>query len=234
MALILNLETSTQVCSACLSRGSEIIGWKEDSEGRNHSKLLTLFIDEILRESAIKPEELDAIAVSKGPGSYTGLRIGVSAAKGMAFALSIPLISVNTLKMMASGYIQENESLRDGKNILLCPMIDARRMEVYSALYTPELIEYRKVAAEIIDENSYRDLIKENRLVIIGDGAAKCSEYLKSPKIEIDPGFMVSSKYMAPLSALKYKQKNFEDLAYFEPFYLKDFVTTVSKKNFLT
>jgi len=234
MALILNLETSTQVCSACLSRGSEIIGWKEDTEGRNHAKLLTLFIDEILRESDIKPEELDAIAVSKGPGSYTGLRIGVSAAKGMAFALSIPLISINTLKMMASGYVQENESLSADKNILLCPMIDARRMEVYSALYTPQLIEYRKVEAEIIDENSYKDIIKENRIIIIGDGATKCSEYLKSPKIKIDTSFIVSSKYMAPLSALKYKEKQFEDLAYFEPFYLKDFVTTVSKKNFLT
>lgn len=233
MALILNLETSTRICSVSLSKGSEIIGLKEDSEGRNHATLLTVFIDEILKESGIETEELDAIAVSKGPGSFTGLRIGVSAAKGMAYALSIPLISVNTLKMMASGYLQENEKLSLENDLLICPMIDARRMEVYSALFNTKLIEFRKVEAEIIDENSYRNLIEKNRIIIIGDGAAKCSDYLKHSKINIDPDFELSSRFMVPLAREKYEQKNFEDVAYFEPFYLKDFVATIPKKKFL-
>ncbi|MCK4922130.1 MAG: tRNA (adenosine(37)-N6)-threonylcarbamoyltransferase complex dimerization subunit type 1 TsaB [Bacteroidales bacterium] len=233
MALILNLETSTKVCSVSLSKGLEIIGWKEDTEGRNHATLLTVFIDEILKENGIVTEDLDAIAVSKGPGSYTGLRIGVSTAKGMAYALSIPLISINTLKMMASGFLQENEQIGLENDILLCPMIDARRMEVYSAIYDTKLNELRKVEAEIIDENSYKDIIKKKRMIIIGDGAAKCSEYLKHPKINIDSDFMLSSRFMVPLAYDKYEKKNFEDVAYFEPFYLKDFVATIPKKKLL-
>ncbi|MCF8379800.1 MAG: tRNA (adenosine(37)-N6)-threonylcarbamoyltransferase complex dimerization subunit type 1 TsaB [Bacteroidales bacterium] len=233
MALILNLETSTQVCSVCLSRGSEIIAWKEDFEGKNHAKLLTIFIEEVLKESGIKAEELDAIAVSKGPGSYTGLRIGVSTAKGLAFALSIPLISVNTLKMLAAGYLLEYETLREKENLLLIPMIDARRMEVYSAIYNTKLEECRKVEAEIIDEKTYSDLIEKNRLIIMGDGADKCSDYLKNPNISIASDFFVSAKYMAQLSSEKYEKKNFEDVAYFEPFYLKDFVAIIPKKSIL-
>lgn len=234
MALILNLETSTKVCSVSLSKGSEIIGWKEESEGRNHATLLTVFIDEILKESDIETEDLDAIAVSKGPGSYTGLRIGVSAAKGMAYALSIPLISVNTLKMMASGYLQENKKLNLENDLLICSMIDARRMEVYSALYNTKLNEFRKIEAEIIDENSFKDIVEKNRMIIIGDGATKCLPYLKHSKINIDLNFQLSSRFMVPLACEKYEQKNFEDVAYFEPFYLKDFVATIPKKKFLT
>ena len=150
MSLILNLETSTQICSVSLSEDGNVIGWKEDSEGRNHAKLLTVFIEDLLKEKGLNPEDLDAIAVSKGPGSYTGLRIGVSAAKGMAYALSIPLISVNTLKMLASGYLQNHQELRSQQNILVCPMIDARRMEVYSAIYDTSLSEIRGVEAEMV------------------------------------------------------------------------------------
>jgi len=233
MSLILNLETSTQICSVSLSENGTIIGLKEDSEGRNHARLLTVFIEDLLLEKGFSPEDLDAIAVSKGPGSYTGLRIGVSTAKGMAYALSIPLISVNTLKMLASGYLQTFPELKLQKNLLVCPMIDARRMEVYSAIYDSSLTEIRKIEAEIIDENSYTDLLEENKLIIFGDGAEKCKEVLRHPNISIDEKFQLSSKFMADISNEKYKQKRFEDVAYFEPFYLKDFVATIPKKKLL-
>ena len=234
MSLILNLETSTHICSVSLSEGDKIIAWKEDSEGRNHATLLSVFIEDLLKENGLNPEDLDAIAVSKGPGSYTGLRIGVSTAKGMAYALSKPLISVNTLKMMAVGYLQIHEELKSQNKVLLIPMIDARRMEVYSAIYNPSLDTIRTIEADIIDENSFKNYTDKYQIIIFGDGAEKCSAVLNHPKINIDKEYNLSSKFMAEISNKKYEQKLFEDVAYFEPFYLKDFVATIPKKKFLS
>ncbi len=233
MSLILNLETSTHICSVSLSEGDKIIGWKEDSEGRNHATLLSVFIEDLLKENNVNPEDLDAIAVSKGPGSYTGLRIGVSTAKGMAYALSKPLISINTLKMMAAGYLQSHQDLKLQENLLLCPMIDARRMEVYSAIYNPSLDVIRNIEAEIIVENSFSNYREKHPIIIFGDGAEKCSSVLTHPNISIDKEYNLSSKFMPEISNKKFEQKLFEDVAYFEPFYLKDFVATIPKKKFL-
>ncbi len=157
MSLILNIDTSTTVCSVSLSDKTDILGVKEDFEGMNHSKLLTPFIESLLEEKKLSPKDLSAIAVSKGPGSYTGLRIGVSVAKGIAYALSIPLISVQTLKIMASGFLQENPEYNSRENTLLCPMLDARRMEVYSALFDTRMNEIRGVEAEILGESSIKN-----------------------------------------------------------------------------
>lgn len=229
MSLILQLDTSTSVCSVSLSKGTEIISFREESEGRNHAALLTVFIQKVLDDANCHVNDLSAIAVSKGPGSYTGLRIGVSVAKGMAYALSIPLISVNTLKMMASGYLIQNPDLSLKTDLLLVPMIDARRMEVYSAIYSTKLEETRPVKAEIIDENSFQKEREKNHLIFFGDGAEKCREVLTKERLTVDSHYIVSSRYMASIAFEKYKKEIFEDVAYFEPFYLKDFIATTPK-----
>lgn len=229
MSLILQLETSTSVCSVSLSKEAEIISFREESEGRNHAALLTILIEKVLKDAKCHVKDLSAIAVSKGPGSYTGLRIGVSVAKGMSYALSIPLISVDTLKMMANGYLIQNPDLQPMPDVLLVPMIDARRMEVYSAIFTTKLEEARPVKAEIIDENSFQNEREKNQLVFFGDGAAKCSEVLTKERLTVDNNYTVSSRDMTSIAFEKYKLEDFEDVAYFEPFYLKDFIATTPK-----
>lgn len=233
MSLILNIDTSTTVCSVSLSDKTDILGVKEDFEGMNHSKLLTPFIESLLEEKKLSPKDLSAIAVSKGPGSYTGLRIGVSVAKGIAYALSIPLISVQTLKIMASGFLQENPEYNSRENTLLCPMLDARRMEVYSALFDTRMNEIRGVEAEILGESSFKNELAENEMLIFGDGAFKCKEIIKSDNLIYKKDFIISSRYMAPLAYEKFNNQIFEDVAYFEPFYLKDFIATTPKNNIL-
>lgn len=227
MALILNFDTSTSICSVALSQDDRVISHRENDEGKNHAFLITLFIDEVLKEADKKPGDLDAIAVSKGPGSYTGLRIGVSTAKGMAYALSIPVIALSTLKIMAAGYLSEKNTVLE--NNLLCPMIDARRMEVYTGMFTPDLTEYRKISAEIIDEKSFAEIRKNHRMIIFGDGAKKCENILKGEEIIIDREFAISARHMPLLAVDEYNARNFQDVAYFEPFYLKDFIATVPK-----
>lgn len=229
MSLIINLETSTTVCSVSLAENGQILATREDLNGRNHAALLTSFIGDVLDTAGRKPDELSAVAVSRGPGSYTGLRIGVSVAKGMAYALSVPLLSVETLKMMASGYLEENPAFKNEPGILLCPVIDARRMEVYSALYSTRVEQAREVKAEVIVEKSFNDELRSNRLIIFGDGARKCRDVLKSGRITIDEKFCISSRHMVHLSFQKLENKEFEDVAYFEPFYLKDFIATIPK-----
>lgn len=233
MSLILNLETSTTICSVSLSDNDTLIAVKEDANGRNHASLLTVFIEDILKKAGIKPEDLNAIAVSKGPGSYTGLRIGVSVAKGLAYGLKIPLIAIDTLEMMAKGYRMENPELEKAQNILLCPMIDARRMEVYSAIFDSTGKQIREVRAEIIDETSFDKELKTHRLYFFGDGAAKCSTVLRDANLVIDEVFRISSRFMIPFSWIKFEQKHFEDVAYFEPFYLKDFIATIPKNKMI-
>lgn len=226
MALILNIETSTNVCSASIAKNGEIIAIKESMEDRSHASLLTVFIDELLTENNINTNEINAVSVSEGPGSYTGLRIGVSVAKGFCYAKNIPLIAVNTLRAMA---IMAKETIVD-ENILLCPMIDARRMEVYSSLFNNDATERRETLAEVIDETSYSENLKDNKIAFFGDGADKCKALIKNKNAIFIPNVYPSAKYMAKLSQESFDANDFKDVAYFEPFYLKDFVAIVSKK----
>ena len=228
MTLILNIETATPVCSVALCLDGEIVAKKESHKHNSHSSLLTVFIEEIFKEVIFELKLLDAIAVSKGPGSYTGLRIGVSTSKGLCYTLDKPLISINTLKAMANGlskFLKLSKSTLFQQNTLLCPMIDARRMEVYSAIFDLSINEIRETKAEIIDENSFEDFLKEKQLIFFGDGAAKCKEVLSNNRnAKFIDNFYPSAEFMAEISDEKFKNNNFEDVAYFEPFYLKDFI----------
>ncbi|MCP4551520.1 MAG: tRNA (adenosine(37)-N6)-threonylcarbamoyltransferase complex dimerization subunit type 1 TsaB [Bacteroidetes bacterium] len=221
MFKLLLLETATGVCSVALADQGELISLKETSTANSHSSLLTTFIDEILKENDLQYSDLDAIVVSKGPGSYTGLRIGISSAKGLCFSLDKPLIAINTLQSMAYGI---HKMIQD-ENFLICPMIDARRMEVYDSLFDPHLNEIKATAAEIIDENSFSDYFKKSTIYFGGDGADKCREVLSHQKnAKFVSDFKVSAKYMIEIASQKFKEKQFEDVVYFEPYYLKDFI----------
>ena len=222
MSYILNIETATKNCSVALAKEGKTILCKEIAEeGYSHAERLHVFIEEIIKEAGITFQDISAIAVSQGPGSYTGLRIGVSAAKGLCFALDIPLIAVDTLQVLAS---QANVS-----NGLIIPMLDARRMEVYSAVFDKNYIKIRSVEAEIITENSFEDL--QETLYFVGDCAEKCKPVLtKENYIFLDEIKYPSAKEMSFLSFEKFQKNDTVDLAYFEPYYLKDFMMTVSKK----
>jgi tRNA threonylcarbamoyladenosine biosynthesis protein TsaB len=219
---ILNIETATKNCSVALAKAGKTIVCKEIAEeGYSHAERLHVFIEEVIKEAGITLNDLSAIAVSQGPGSYTGLRIGVSAAKGLCYALDIPLIAVDTLQALAS-----QVTISSG---LIIPMIDARRMEVYSAVFAPNYERKREVLAEIITENSFEDL--EETLYFIGDCAEKCKSVLtKENYIFLDEIVYPSAKEMSAISFEKFKKSDTVDVAYFEPYYLKDFMITTSKK----
>ena len=222
MSLILQIETATTVCSVALSENGSVLAHKELEQRNVHAEIITLFIEEVLKAVDKKYRDLDAVAISCGPGSYTGLRIGISAAKGLCFALDIPLIAVETLEGMADGMLSQNTV---EENTLLCPMIDARRMEVFTAVFNSKGERIKPTSAEIIDENSFSDLLKTNKVLFFGDGAVKCSEVLGSNlNTEIIPGFINSARYITKKATEKYEAKDFEDVAYFEPYYLKDFI----------
>jgi len=231
MARILSIETSSYVCSVALAKEGKTIAIKESKEDKSHATLLTKFIEEILQENSFSVNDLDAVAVSKGPGSYTGLRIGVSTAKGICFGADIPLISVCSLQSMANGVLNENSSLNN--SILLCPMIDARRMEVYTAIYDTDLNEKMKITASIIDENSFKEELKENEVLFFGNGAQKCKSHIDSINAFFIDHFDPSARYMIQLAEEAFSNSNFENTAYFEPFYLKDFIPTTPKKNLI-
>ncbi len=221
MALILNLETATTNCSVSLAENGKLVAINEyNSPNYSHSEKLHQFISDVLREAKLDYKDLDAIAVSKGPGSYTGLRIGVSAAKGLCFALNLPLISVSTLKNMACQV--------DIKEGVVIPVLDARRMEVYAAVFDNKYNLMKAPWAEIIDESSFEEFL-HGPVLIIGNGADKCKEILQNPGFEFNTGVFPSAREMAPLSFRAFQQKNFEDLAYFEPYYLKDFIIQKKK-----
>ncbi len=228
MALILNIETSTEVCSVTISKNGELLYLKETLEGLSHSELLTVFIEELLAENAFKLNDLDAIAVSKGPGSYTGLRIGVSVAKGLCYGLGIPLIAVNSLETM--GIIA---ALNSNEKMLFCPMIDARRMEVYTALYNSKGEEIKPVSAEIIENDFLAEYLEDNKILFFGNGAEKCKSQIKHPNAIYNGPAKTSAQFMQKLTETKYNKKEFEDVAYFEPFYLKDFVATIPKNKII-
>jgi tRNA threonylcarbamoyladenosine biosynthesis protein TsaB len=226
MVTILQLETATQVCSAAIAVNGETIALKELAAQNIHAGSLTLFIQDVMLQAGLSFADLDAVAVSKGPGSYTGLRIGVSTAKGLCFALDKPLIGIDTLKMMAKGYLETAQNYTG----LVCPMIDARRMEVFTGLYAANLTGVLAVEAKIIDETSYQEQLDHHLVTFIGDGAMKCKETILSPNAAFSALNFNSAKNMSSLAYEAFTAGNFEDIAYFEPYYLKDFVVTQAKK----
>ncbi len=224
MAIILHLETATTNCSVSISRDDEIIVLKENNAASySHSEQLHVFIKEALKEASLSFSDLDAVAISKGPGSYTGLRIGVSAAKGICFSLDIPLISIPTLQSMAN-----QVDLKPGE--LVIPVLDARRMEVYSCVYDNNYQEIRETRAEVINEDSFVEYLGENKVYVMGSGAEKCRGVLQHPNFIFNESVVPSAKDMVSMAFEKYESKQFEDVAYFEPYYLKDFVLQQKKK----
>jgi len=220
MALILNIETATPICSVALSQDNKLIAIRESKEKNSHSAKLNTFIQEMMEEAKVTYKDLDAVAVSMGPGSYTGLRIGVSAAKGFCYAMDIPLIGIPTLMSMANGA----RSLVK-EDLLFCPMIDARRMEVYCALFDQNLKEIQKTDAVIIEEDTFNEYLTDRKIAFFGDGADKCKEILSHhPNAVFLDDYQISSEYMISLALERYKNREFDDTAYFEPFYLKDFI----------
>lgn len=231
MTNILCIDTSTDICSVVLGNEEGVLFERVSLEGRDHSKKAGVFVDEVLKEAAaVGIKEPDAVAVCSGPGSYTGLRIGVSLAKGLCYGYSIPLIAVDSLHLMASEVLQRKLVVESGA--VLCPMIDARRMEVYVSQWSVEENEIKTPEALVVDENSFSTL-SDDVLYFFGTGAEKCKTVLKNTNWKFIDGInpMASSLLMPALDL--FSQKKFEDLAYFEPFYLKQFQTTVSKKNLL-
>lgn len=230
MALILHVETSAKNCSVALSQDGQLLFNKVDTAGSSHSVQLGLFVDEALKVVEGNDLKLDAVAVSSGPGSYTGLRIGVSLAKGVCYALDIPLISVPTLDLLADE-VRRTKILPD--EAYICPLVDARRMEVYTALYSADGIQLHPVAAVIVDETTFEKELENHPVWFVGDGADKCNTIIRSENANFDGQIVPLAESMLPLAERLFNEKTFEDVAYFEPFYLKDFVATVSKKSLI-
>ena len=231
MALILCIETGTDICSVGLARDGEIVSLRESDEGRDHASKVGVFVDELFRQTGITPDEIDAVAVGKGPGSYTGLRIGVSFAKGLCYGTGKPLIAVGSLDALMEVAREDYEAgiidVPDWGTAKLCPMVDARRMEVYAQIFDTEGNPLTEVAAEVVDDHSFAVWRKDGRLVIFGNGAVKCAEVLPDVTfVDVVP----SVRGMAPLAQKAFDRGEFADVAYFEPVYLKDFVVTTSKK----
>lgn len=222
MAYILNIETSTTNCSVSLSKNGETVVLKEDyNSNYSHAERLHVYIDEVLKEANVSLSDLKAIAISKGPGSYTGLRIGVSAAKGLSFALDIPLISIPTLKSLAHQVNAENG--------VVMPMLDARRMEVYSAVFDANYNQIRDTQAQILDDNSFKEYLDAGKVFFIGNGVAKTKELIAHANAVFIEGKLPSANEMSQLAYQKYKKSDIEDVAYFEPYYLKDFIAIKPK-----
>lgn len=237
MALILSIETGTDICSVALANDGELMALRESDEGRDHARKVAIFVDELLRETGVQPNDLDAIAVGKGPGSYTGLRIGVSFAKGMCYALNIPLIGIGSLDALTEVAREDFDAgiidLEDGEwaTAYLCPMVDARRMEVYAEVFDSAGKSQSDVVAEVVTETSFEQWRGADvKFVIFGNGAKKCCEVLPDAVcIDVTP----SARGIVRLAEESFNAGKFEDLAYFEPFYLKDFMVIPSKKKLL-
>ena len=222
MTYILHLETSTKVCSVALSRNGSVVATKEtEEEGYSHGENLTLFIQDVVKEANITMNDLSAVSIASGPGSYTGLRIGVSTAKGLCYPLNIPLISIDSLTSLAQ-IAHEKYS-----GINLCPLIDARRMEVYNTIFNTDFIQLKSISADIIEEDTYGDF---EPFVYFGDGAEKLNDLWKNRNCSADLEIKSSARGQIKIAFEKFQNKQFEDVAYFEPFYLKDFVSTAKKK----
>jgi tRNA threonylcarbamoyladenosine biosynthesis protein TsaB len=227
MSILLNIETATSVCSVAVSQNGKVIASRESDEHNVHAEKLMVFIQESLAEAGIKLQQIDAIAVGSGPGSYTGLRIGTSTAKGLCYGLSKPLIVISTLKAMAFAAMNKEPK----KASLFCPMIDARRMEVYTALYDNSGKEILPVNAKIIDESSFSEYLTNKTVVFFGDGMPKIKEVFADVKnVSWIEGMAASAQNLAPLAEEAFAKSDFADLAYYEPFYLKEFVAKKSAK----
>lgn len=223
MAIILQIETATKSCSVALAKNGIVLFKKELNEQSVHASAITIFIDEVVKDAKIDYKKIDAIAVSKGPGSYTGLRIGVSTAKGLCYALDKPLISIDTLQAMAKGFVIQNNL--QNSDSLFCPMIDARRMEVYCAIFDSLGKVISETEAKIIDSSSFGGILAERKVYFFGDGATKCYEVFRpQPNAVIVQDFVNSAANITEIAFLKFKNKEFEDAAYFEPLYLKEFI----------
>ena len=223
---ILNIETSTTCCSAAITIDGVVEASAENLAGANHASELPIFIEQLFTQAKANRWHLDAVAFSKGPGSYTGLRIGASTAKGICYGLNIPLIPINTLQILCNAV--DNRYLIGGQNILLCPMIDARRMEVYTALYNPSTLQpLTDITAQVIDEHSFADQLKENKIYFFGNGAAKCQSVITSPNAVFIPDIVPQACYMG-LLAERSTPLDVKQMAYYEPFYLKEFVAAPS------
>ncbi|WP_298155815.1 tRNA (adenosine(37)-N6)-threonylcarbamoyltransferase complex dimerization subunit type 1 TsaB [Flavobacterium sp.] len=222
MSYILNIETATKNCSVALAQDGVVISYKEIADlGYSHAEKLHVFIDDVLKENDVRYNDLSAIAVSQGPGSYTGLRIGVSAAKGLCYALNIPLIAVDTLETLSL----QAKSLALSGNAVVIPMVDARRMEVYSAIFDAEFKKIRDTQAEIVTPESFQDI--DSLIYIVGDCAEKCRPVLTAERFTFVEGIVYpSAKEMCAISFDKHKKNDTVDVAYFEPFYLKEFFLT--------
>lgn len=228
MSCILNIETSTNVCSVAVSQDGSCIFNKEDHEGPNHAVILGVFVQEALSFIDSHAIPLDAVAVSCGPGSYTGLRIGLSMAKGICYGRDVKLIAIPTLELMCVPLLL-GEKINE-ENALLCPMIDARRMEVYSQFFDKALKEVRSINADIVENNTYDDILAQQPVYFFGNGAEKCHEVLTHHNAHIIEGIVPLAKNMYPLAEKRMANEQFEDVAYFVPFYLKDFVAKEAKK----
>lgn len=232
MSLILCIETGTDICSVGIAKEGELLSLRESDEGRDHARKVAVFVDELLRETGIAPDELDAVAVGKGPGSYTGLRIGVSFAKGLCYGLQKPLVAVGSLDALTEVAREDYEAgivaVDDWARAWLCPMVDARRMEVYAQIFDASGAAQTEVSAEVVDDGSFGPFRHGDRpFVIFGSGARKCAGVLPDAQlIEVTP----SARGLARLAQQALDAGQTEDIAYFEPFYLKDFVVTTSRK----
>ena len=244
MERIILIETSTALCSAALAEDGVITAYRDSSAPKAHASLTAVFVQEILKERGISLSDCDAVCVSKGPGSYTGLRVGVSTAKGLCFGSGKPLIAVGTLDtLVAQAFASDcrsempGQAEHDGHNVIpdlirdprfIIPMVDARRMEVYTAVFENGS-QITETAPAIIDENSFAEYLEQGQCLFIGDGAGKCADVIRHPNAHFVQCYPKASSMLVPASEA-YKEKRFEDVAYFEPFYLKEFVATVSKK----
>lgn len=226
MAKILHIDTSTDVCLVALSENNQIKATRIDTNGQNHSKLIGTFVQEVLNEAACTANELNAVALSAGPGSYTGLRIGTSFVKGLCFGVGIPVITLPTLQILAQEALLQNPGIEP--NARLCPMIDARRMEVYTAVYNAQVQEQTAAWPEIVTETSFQDFLNQPTY-FFGNGSDKCQSTLQHPNAHFIAGIQPSAMAMMLLAEKAYQAGQFADTAYFEPFYLKEFMATMPK-----
>ena len=221
--ILLHIETATDVCSVALSRGAEVIGLKEEAGGNNHAKHLLPFVDEVLKQGGCTVSDLNGVAVSIGPGSYTGLRIGVSTAKGIAYTAGIPVMAISTLESIAQGakqlWMESNE-----EDVQFVPMIDARRMEVFTTRFDFDMNLLEEISSKIVDENTFAELLSEQKVLFCGNGMPKCRELLSVYPNARFVDTPVSAKNMLPAALKKWQNNDFENVAYFEPFYLKEYV----------
>lgn len=232
MNTILTIDTSTTVCSVALFAGTECLASRKDESGNSHSRVIGVFTQEILKEAEANGWNVAAVALSMGPGSYTGLRIGTSFAKGLCYGMDIPLIAIPTLKIMAWSVAQRLNAEGAHGDALLCPMIDARRMEVYSAIYDLNINEVEQTKANIIDSQSFDELLKEHTIYFFGNGSDKCKNTITHHNAKFIDGIVPLATDMQCLAWDSYRKQAFADVAYFEPFYLKDFIATKPKSLF--